>query len=341
MTDLDEEQLRAVDHIQRAGGHLLDLIDEVLDLARIEAGDMRLDLEPLEVASIVGEAIELMRPVASGRRIDVEFDPNRNPGLVARGDRKRLLQVLLNVISNAVKYNVEGGRVDVVIGTSPTEVRIEVQDTGPGLTSDELRRAFVPFDRLGAEKRGIEGTGMGLPLAQSMIEAMAGRIEAWSEPGRGSTFSILLPRADQESHRAATELTGNDARPPSGAIVVLYVEDNLASLELMHAACRQRPDITLRTAGAGRSGLHSAIEDPPDIIVLDLHLPDMPGEEVLTELRAHPRTATIPIVVVSADVTPSRIDQLLALGTDAYLTKPIDLNHLFAVLDDLGRRTSR
>lgn len=339
--DLPQEQRKNVDHIMKAGRHLLSLIDEVLDIARIEANRQELSLEPVQVGRLVEEAMALIRPMATQRSVVVpesapaEFDEH------VLADRQRLMQVVLNLLSNAVKYNREGGSVELVggpvrDGDGAPRFAVGVRDTGPGIDPARMNELFVPFNRLGAEQDGVEGTGLGLALSQRLVEAMEGSLRVESEPGRGSTFWVELPVAPHplarlESFRPAS--TRDVSRQTARSSLVLYVEDNLANLNLVESIFEHRPEIQLLPALQGRMGIELAREHKPDLILLDLHLPDMKGEEVLHELRADSRTADIPVLVISADATPRQISRLRMAGARGYLTKPLDLDEFLLEVD--------
>ena len=253
-----------------------------------------------------------------------------------QADRQRLRQVLLNLLSNAVKFNRKGGMVALSYEQSlERRLRIKVTDTGPGIPAARMAQLFTPFERLGSEQAGIEGTGLGLALSKGLMEAMGGTLGAESVVGQGSTFWLELPLVDRPAERV-----GMDVPPPaelkasSRASIVLYVEDNLSNVKLIQRLLAHRPEVRLVPAMQGRLGLDLALDHRPHLILLDLHLPDMPGEEVLLRLRAAPETRDIPVAVISADATPGRIRRLLASGARAYLTKPLDVRKLLEVLDE-------
>ena len=337
MSELSAEDSDAVERILGAGRHLLTLINELIDIARIESGDLSLSLEPVLVCPLIEESCQLMTPIAAARAIRIIQDcPHR--ALAMHADRHRLSQVLVNLISNAVKYNHRGGSVTVACREEGTgQVSIVVSDTGPGISPENIARIFVPFERLGAEQTMVEGTGIGLPLAKALTEAMHGQLTTSSVPGRGSAFTVSLPRAPDLVHSLAPGLApaSPTARPhvPAGAISVLYIEDNSANVELVARFLGGKPNIRLRSETSGRAGLDRATRDMPHIILLDLHLPDMHGDQVLSELKAEPATAAIPVIVLSADASRAVIHRLLASGALAYLTKPIELAELGTLLD--------
>jgi signal transduction histidine kinase/CheY-like chemotaxis protein len=332
MEELTAEQRDSVERIVHAGRHLLSLINEVLEISRIEAGRLAMSLEPVPVGETVQSAVSLVRPLAAHRAIEVALAlPGGERYVVA--DRQRLQQVLLNFLSNAVKYNREGGRITVSCAAlADGRLRIGVTDTGQGLGPDGLARLFTPFDRLGAETSGVEGTGLGLTLSKRFVEAMGGRVHVESAVGVGSTFAVELVAAaapDEDLHDAALPAPA----PAVSAGTVLYVEDNLANVRLVERVLHRRPQVTLLPAGQGSLGVDLAREHRPDLILLDSHLPDVPGAEVLRRLREDPRTARIPVVMVSADVTPGEVQRLLDAGAEAYLTKPLDVRQFLDVVD--------
>jgi signal transduction histidine kinase/CheY-like chemotaxis protein len=338
MSELSDEDSDAVERILGAGRHLLTLINELIDIARIESGDLSLSVEPVLVRPLIDECGQLMAPTAAERSIRIIRDCP-HPALAMRADKQRLAQVLINLISNAIKYNHQDGTITIACRDEGTgHASIVVSDTGPGISAENIERIFVPFERLGAEQTAVEGTGIGLPLARALAEAMDGRLTASSLLGQGSAFTISLPRATDLVHVPAPGLApaSATARPhgPAGAsISVLYVEDNPANVELVTRFLRGKPNIRLRAETSGRAGIESATRDVPDLILLDLHLPDMHGDQVLSELKAEPATAAISVVVLSADASRGVIRRLLASGALAYLTKPIELAELGTLLD--------
>jgi PAS domain S-box-containing protein len=338
---LPQEQARSVEHILKAGRHLLNLINEVLEIARIEANQQQLSLEPVHAASLLNEALALVRPTAEQRPVQLALHAPQGTDAYVRADQQRLMQVLLNLLSNAIKYNRPGGTVELLArpaagadGDAPF-LAIGVRDTGPGIPADRLGELFVAFSRLGAERSGIEGTGLGLALSKRLVEVMGGRLRVESTVGEGSTFWIELPVT--ESPRGRLEPGRTDLPRPERvarpARTLLYVEDNLANLDLVETILLDRPEIQLIPALQGRLGLQLAREHRPDLILLDLHLPDVSGEVVLNELRADERTRHIPVLVISADATTRRVDRLRATGARDYLTKPLDVDEFLTAVD--------
>ena len=347
-----EHNLRGTEHsdsiqyVLRAGRHLLDLINEVLDISAIEAGVVSLSPEPVELAAIADETVRLMQPVAE--RTDV--------GLVIVGrpdeqyvlaDRLRLRQVLLNLISNAIKYNRPGGTVWLSWDAADDRVRITVRDDGIGIPDELHGRLFTPFDRLGAESTDIEGTGVGLTVTRGLVELMGGDVTFESAVGHGTSFTVELPLATEPHPGVRATDTPDDqahrAHADAPTATMLYVEDNEPNVRVMEGMLALRPEWGVVHAALGLLGLDIARARRPDLVVLDLHLPDTFGLDVLIALKSDPVTTTIPVVVLSADASPRQIRRLLAAGADGYLTKPLSLDELLALLDEVtaARAASR
>ncbi|HEY5273053.1 MAG TPA: ATP-binding protein [Acidimicrobiales bacterium] len=336
---LSDDQRDSVDHILKGGHHLLSLINEVLDIARIESGDLGLSTEAVLVSDLVGDALSLVRPLAAQYSINLTGGRDSTCAEYVFADRQRLQQILLNLLSNGVKYNRVGGTVAVSCELrGATQLRIKVADTGYGISEEQLSHLFTPFERLGAERSEIEGTGIGLALSRQLAEAMGGTLDVESTVGQGSTFWVELPlvEAPIERYERLNILGAPKAHDSSRADrrTVLYIEDNLANLTLVQRIVAERDGIDIIPAMQGRLGLELAREHKPAVVLLDLHLPDISGDEVLQRLRDDPATSGIPVVMVSADATPGQIQRLLNAGALAYLTKPIDVGELLQIIDD-------
>jgi len=335
MDDLNEEQFENLDAIQRSSRHLLNMINEVLDLAKIEAGKLRLSLEPVQVVDEIDVALDLIGPQAAERGISVAMSAGQADVCVL-ADQQRLLQILLNLFSNAVKYNRPNGSISVDVQASGGTVTIAVTDTGVGIDQSKLSALFRPFERLGAEATPIEGTGVGLALSRTLSREMNGTLTVFSTSGEGSTFCLELPQAElppldlapaQESSPSSESLTAV-GRP----ITVLYIEDNITNSQLVDRALKTQGDIELAIAVQGSLGLDLVNRLHPDLVLLDLHLPDMHGEEVLRVIRSTPDIDDTIVVVCSADASRGHSERLIEAGANGYLTKPIDLSDLFDIV---------
>ena len=337
----DTQRSRIV-HIITAGRHLLDLINEVLDISRIEAGRMQLSVEPVCVGDALAEAIDLMRPLAAERSIELVTPAVPDKKVYVLADRQRLKQVLLNLLSNAVKYTPKGGRATISAAASADDKhRVVVSDTGPGIPAANLARLFIPFDRLGAEQSDVQGTGLGLALSQRLIQAMNGSMGVTSDVGHGSTFWVELPSTNSPLEQISIRSKSCGKRIDTkrrDKRTVLYIEDNLSNLTLIEQILEEQEDIELISAMQGNIGLDLAQRHAPDLILLDLHLPDMAGWDVLAQLKARKETRDIPTIVISADATARQIDRLMAAGARAYLTKPLNVEEFVRVLEDNSNR---
>ena len=343
---LSPEHHDSVEQIIRGGQHLLGLINEVLDIGRIETGRLALNVESVVVRDVIESAAELVRPMASDRGVNVLVESADNATVMT--DRERLQQVLLNLMSNAVKYNRDNGTVTVSWQMAADgRVSIDVTDTGIGIASDQMGRLFTPFERLGAELTGVEGTGLGLILVRRLLEALGGTLSVQSEQGVGTTFRVELAWAGPAAVVSAAlspSFAGADRRGGArsdarSTPTVLHIEDDLANLALVERILGSRPDVQLVVAMQGRMGLDLARDHHPDLILLDVNLPDITGQEVLTRLRSDDRTARIPVLVISADASSSQRRLMLEAGAHAYLTKPLDVRRLVELLEEaLGSR---
>jgi PAS domain S-box-containing protein len=324
---LSDVQRARIGHIERAGAHLLAMINDVLDLSRIEAGTMPLSPEPLSAAAVLDDALALMTSPANAA--GVKLAPPTAPREVwLRADRVRLRQVVTNLLSNAIKYNRRGGLVHARAERTGNEVAIAVTDTGIGLTPDQLAHLWEPFNRLGAERTTVEGTGIGLALSQRMVQMMNGRIDVQSSAGRGSCFTVHLPAAEAPLPA--------DRRAPAGARrgpqhTVLYAEDNPINVELVQQVFRLRPQVRLLVAESGAQALQLARASAPDLLLLDIHLGDMRGLDVREQLAQ--AGIAPPAVALSADVQPARMREALDAGFVDYLSKPLDVAALVRCVD--------
>ncbi|MES3014174.1 MAG: CHASE domain-containing protein, partial [Pseudomonadota bacterium] len=332
---LTDAQRPWVTQIQQAGWHLLEMINDVLDLSRIESGNLRLQVEALNLPDLLDATLSMVDGEAQQRRIAIthEFAPGTATAL---GDSTRVKQILTNLLSNAVKYNTEGGRIHIgsrLIGADTVE--IVVTDTGLGMTPSQLAELFQPFNRLGRERSAQQGTGIGLVISQRLAELMGGSLRAHSVAGQGSAFILALPCSiDPDTVRSDL-----DALAPTAAEyhrrIVHYVEDNETNVEVMRGILAQRPQVELQVSITGLDGLAAIRARPPDLILLDMHLPDINGMELLRHFKHDPHIGGVPVVVVSADALAEQIDAAFEAGCTHYLTKPVSVSELLGVVDDL------
>lgn len=339
--DLAPLSKESVGYILKGGRHLLDLINEVLDIARVEAGHIGLSLEPIALDDVVPEACALVRLLAAERNIHIRFDQitaelGRQHVLA---DRQRLKQVIINLLANAIKYNREGGEVEVSCDHKADGwSSIAVRDTGPGISPQDLSKLFMPFERLNAATSEIEGTGLGLVLSQRLVTAMGGTLNVESTLGQGATFTIELPQAISPEEQLANlpymEPLAHARQESGRTYIVLCIEDNLSNLRLLEVIFQGRPEITLLAAMQGSVGLDLARQHEPDLILLDLNLPDIHGSEVLARLQQSALTRDIPVIVISADATPNQVERLLTAGARSFLTKPLDVGQFLQTLDE-------
>lgn len=333
---LSGEERENVRHILEGGRHLLDLINEVIDISRVESGTLALSNEAVDVEEAIDSAIGIIRPLAAQRGIAIQRPGGHATGLAVFADRQRLRQVLLNLLSNAVKYNHPGGAIAVTTVAIEGRIRIAVRDTGPGIRPDRLPRLFQPFERLGAEQSAVEGTGLGLTLSKALCEAMGGRLAVSSVVDEGTTFTIDLAETDAP---AAVESPAADAdRPDAGtsaAGTMVYIEDNAANVRLMERIIARRPGLRMVHASDGSTGVEVVRRRRPALVLLDLQLPGMSGESVLRELWGDPGTRSIPVVILTADATRGLPERLMRAGARACLTKPLDVQQVLQTIDQL------
>jgi CheY-like chemotaxis protein/anti-sigma regulatory factor (Ser/Thr protein kinase) len=330
---LAEREHRHAEYVVKGGRHLLTLIDEVLEISRIESGSLGISVEPVLLAHGVQGALELVGSRADPRGIRVDADLSGVGDVYVMADLQRLKQVLLNLLSNAVKYNRPGGAIRVTAEVDGATVVVRVADTGPGIAAKDLPRLFTPFDRIGAEASDVEGTGLGLALSRRLAEAMGGTLHATSELGTGSTFELRLTRCEPEAAPIARPASQAVKDGPA-ACRVLYVEDNVSNLQLIEEVLVD-DGIEIIAAASGRIALDIAPAARADVVLLDMNLPDMTGDQVLHGLRACPQTAETPVIVLTADATSTTRRRMLELGVSAHLTKPIDIDVLKSALADV------
>jgi len=330
-------QKRSIDQILKAGWYLLELINEILDLAQIESGKLPVSLEPISLTEIMSECHAMIESQAQKRDIRLTFPQFKLPYYV-KADRTRVKQILINLLSNAVKYNKVGGTIVVeCIASAPGRIRVCVADTGYGLTADEMAQLFQPFNRLGKEAGVEEGTGIGLMVSKRLVELMKGEIGVESTVGAGSVFWIELNLSAAPRLIAAeaelTALVQAQVKANGRVRTLLYVEDNPANLMLVEDLIARRPDLRLLSATNGNRGVETACASLPDVILMDINLPGISGIQALKILRADPLTAHIPVVALSANAMPRDVEKGLEAGFFRYLTKPIKVNEFMETLD--------
>ncbi len=340
MGKLDGPQKRGVKHIMQSGRHLLNLINEVLDISRIEAGRLELSIEPVSLENVIYEMIDLVQPQVEKNNLNLTFVVTESSRLCVKVDRQRFKQIILNIVNNAVKYNRKGGSVTIetekVNQRGQTAIRILVRDTGLGIAEEDIDKLFTPFERIGAEKTSTEGTGLGLAVVKKLTEAMAGNVGLTSKEGEGSTFWVEFPLANtkgkciKEQDEGATTIAENSTVQGKA----LYIEDDSSNIELVRELLeKQRPNIELVTCQNGAAALELALTHKPNIIFMANHLPGLSGDEVIKQLGENEKVADIPVVVISADAMPKQIIKMLQLGAKDYLTKPLDISAFLRVLD--------
>lgn len=330
---ITRDQKASLSQVLRAGRHLLVLINDVLDLSKIEAGAISLSPEPVDAVEVINECLTLTSSTAAGRNVEVVNQLSVRDSPLIDADRIRFKQVFLNILTNAIKYNKEPGRVDILQGSStPGMFRIGVRDEGAGIAKDRLAKLFDPFDRLGAENSAIEGTGIGLTITKRLVDQMDGKISVDSVVGEGSTFWLEMPISDKAAaHPAAVnEVDTGFATDVEG--LILYVEDNPANLELVRRIMSLQPGVDFIAAPTGESGLDRARTEVPDVILLDINLPGLDGFQVLEALSRMPETRHIPVIALTAAATEADIARGEAAGFFSYLTKPIAARDLMATI---------
>ncbi|MCI8212435.1 histidine kinase [Pseudomonas sp. S25] len=336
--DPQPAQRQQIGHILKAGQHLLTLINEVLDIARIESGHLPVNLEPISLETALKEALALVAPMANEARIRIAPLPliRAEEGVIA--DRQRLMQVLLNLLSNAIKYNRAEGEVTIQVARSGPQVTVTVSDTGPGIAKDQLHKLFRPFERLNADHQ-VEGTGLGLALSKNLLEMMDGSLNVLSATDAGCRFTLSLPHAfiqPDETRMVSppNELSDEPGQSAAGyRASVLCIEDNLASLTLIETLLQRRPGIQLFSSMQGQMGLDLATRHAPDLILLDVNLPDVSGIRILRRLRRATRTANTPVLMMTADASPMTHNVLREAGATAILVKPINVRMFYDHID--------
>ncbi len=323
-------------HIRTAGEHLLSLINDVLDLSSLESGELRLQPRPVDLAALAAQALPLVESLAAEHAVTIRAETIEG---IALADPKRMRQVLINLFTNAIKYNRRGGEVTIAARTEGARVVFTVRDTGRGLTPDQVGHLFEPFNRLGIEREGIEGTGIGLTIVKALVEGMNGSVDVSSRPGTGTLFEIELPAATpdtaQASAIAAVESPAVGAERCDRTGQLLYIEDNAVNVMLIEELVKNLSGLQIASEPTGAAGVARARTLRPDVILIDLQLPDFDGFEVLRRLRAQPENAQTPCIALSANAMPEDIKRGIDAGFTDYWTKPIDFKLFLAGLTRL------
>ena len=330
-TDLSPRDLESVAHILAGGRKLLELINDILDISTVQSGELSLSIEPVAIDEVVAEAVASAQPQAAARGVRIEIGESPRDAFVF-ADRQRLRQVMTYLLASAIRFNDEGGSVRVWWSVDTDATRLRLVDTGQGIPSEDIDRLFSVFERI--EQGSIDvGTGLGLPLAKALTEAMGGTIFADSVLGQGTTVTLKLASSrDPMEAIDRADATGTTT-PGQTPHTILCIEDNLANIALVQGILEHRPGITLLRAMHGGTGVQLAMDHRPDLVLLDLHLPDMSGEEALARLRAAPRTRDIPVITVSAETDARAMARLESLGIQGSVTKPIEVDRFLALID--------
>jgi len=339
MEEMDPLQKDSVSEIHKAGKHLLDLINEVLDLARIEAGRMEAEMQEVDLDAVLSEVRALSEPIAA--RYGISLEVKSNTGSIIWADYKRMKQVILNLVSNAIKYNRENGSVSVYTETIADKVRIFIKDTGQGIAPEQREGLFEPFNRLGAEGSEIEGTGIGMMVTRQLVDLMEGEIDFDSTVGQGSLFWVdfsLVQGSEQEQLGIESKVNVSEtAVIEQAGVQVLYIEDNVANVKFMERVFSKLPQYHLVSTLTPFEGLEIAMTHSPDLILLDINMPGMDGYQVLEKLKDSDKTANIPIIAVTANAMAENITRGLEAGFHDYLIKPIDINKMQVAVEQAIR----
>lgn len=334
---LDEQQTTYVHQILSAGNHLLRLINEILDLAKVEAGKVQLSMEPIMPVHVIQESLNILEALCQKYEVKLITDFDQvSPDLQISADLTRFSQIVMNLCSNAIKYNHKGGTVSItIIQDSDDWLKISFTDTGPGISPEHMEMLFTPFNRLEAEGSTTEGTGVGLSITQKLVELMSGQISVESTPGEGSTFWVKFKTLDEEVAPKEIENKKSYIQIPNqlAPCNVLYIEDNKENMQLVREIFEKFDGAELKWAETAEKGIEEALNNLPDMILMDLNLPGMDGFEALKELRRHKECQNLPIIALSANVRPETIERGKREGFNNFLTKPIDIPTLIHVIN--------
>lgn len=339
MEALTETQSDFLSEILRGGKHLLVLINEVLDLSSIESGKLSLSIETVHIEPVIKECVHLLQPLAEKKSIQINVDAKLSPEHFVQADRVRFKQLLLNLMSNAVKYNKPNGEVNVLLDGGGDSIGITVADTGVGISEEHQAMLFTPFERFDFEGGTIEGSGIGLVIAKRIAEAMSGQISFKSEKGRGSQFTVML-RGGLENTQSAEQMSALDKLSPvsnasDGNMRILYVEDNPANLKLVESIMSLHYNAKLELASTPKLGLDLAMHHDFDLIILDINMPEMNGFELLGKLKQSEKTKQTPVIALTANALQKNVEKGLSAGFDRYFTKPVDVKKLLDYISDV------
>lgn len=336
---LADYQMENVDRIYSAGKHLLELINEVLDLARIEAGELQLTIEAIDIVEILNEVISISRPIADEGGISLELESGHDQSCYVVADSGCLRQVLLNLVSNAIKFNKPGGSVKLSFANEKNlKIRISVKDTGPGVAPENMDKLFVPFDRLDVDQTEIEGTGIGLTISKQLIENMGGAIGVDSVVGKGSCFYVDLPGTGRPVDTLPIESEPAPSQkniPNKTQKKILYIEDILSNGKLMELALSSRSHIQFQFHSNAEEGIECAHKHLPDLILMDINLPGMSGLTAFQKLKESPQTRSIPVIAVTANAMGDDVKKAIDMGFHSYITKPFDIALLLTKIDEI------
>jgi CheY-like chemotaxis protein len=334
-----EKRKSNIDHIYQAGSHLLELVDEVLDLSKIESGQFSLTEENLNASLIIKELIAQIQPLAKENKVEIVNHLSQQDDHFVEADHKSFAQIMLNLLSNGIKYNKEDGSIAVDGGVlSKDKIWISVSDNGLGVSNKNIEKLFEPFERLGQEYGEVHGTGIGLSISKSLAELMGGSLSAECELGKGCSFKIVLPVGKREPVNMTTPDSGSATLKidiQSKSHTILYIEDNRKNLILIEKILETRAQIKFLPAMHPREGIELARTHRPDLILMDMQLPDMDGTAAFRELQKFQETCAIPVIAVSAQAMESDIKKALDIGFKDYITKPIDVPKLLNTIDEV------
>ena len=335
--NLEPKLEKHIQHIYKAGGHLLTLIDDVLDLARIESGKLSISVKPINLQAVVEECESLIKPIAQESEVEISFEPNIN--YIVNADHTSLKQALLNLLSNAVKYNLKPGTITVSYEVKHNKrLRINVLDTGKGLSSEQQQQLFQPFERLGAEFSQVKGTGIGLAITRELVKMMGGSVGAESVESKGSNFWIELMLSDEKAISQPATIQRKDSYSQQ-SIKIVYVEDDPINAHLLSGIIDKMTNHNLMIARTGTEGLKLILHQLPDLVLLDINLPDMDGYEVLEKMRVNPQTKNIPAIAITANAMMNDVDRGERAGFNDYMVKPVKayelLKSIEVILEDV------